>query len=164
MGNRPDVTNIVVAGLGGQGVLKAADIIAAVAFARGLDVKKSEIHGMSQRGGSVSSDVRFGSRVFSPMVPDGEAGFLIVLAEDQIEAARGVLRPGGVILDPSLVDERALAARKSLNVALLGALSLHLEFAEEEWLAALRAHLPEKLHESNLRAFRAGRASEGAPK
>jgi indolepyruvate ferredoxin oxidoreductase beta subunit len=58
------ITNIVVAGLGGQGVLKASDIIAEVAFGAGLDVKKSEIHGMSQRGGSVSSDVRFGERVF----------------------------------------------------------------------------------------------------
>ena len=47
------VTNIVVAGLGGQGVLKASDVIAEVAFRAGLDVKKSEIHGMSQRGGSV---------------------------------------------------------------------------------------------------------------
>ena len=54
------VTNVVVAGLGGQGVLKASDILAQVAFEHGLDVKKSEIHGMSQRGGSVTSDVRFG--------------------------------------------------------------------------------------------------------
>ena len=56
------VTNIVIAGLGGQGVLKASDIVADVAFRAGLDVKKSEIHGMSQRGGSVTSDVRFGGR------------------------------------------------------------------------------------------------------
>jgi len=55
-----------VAGLGGQGVLKASGILADTAFRAGLDVKKSEIHGMSQRGGSVSSDVRFGDRVFRP--------------------------------------------------------------------------------------------------
>ena len=65
------VTNIVVAGLGGQGALKASDIVADAAVRTGLDVKKSEVHGMSQRGGSVSSDVRFGPRVFSPMVPPG---------------------------------------------------------------------------------------------
>jgi len=59
-------------GLGGQGVLKASDILADVAFSAGLDVKKSDVHGMSQRGGSVASDVRFGERVFSPMVPRGE--------------------------------------------------------------------------------------------
>ena len=73
-------TNVVIAGLGGQGVIKASDILADVAFSAGLDVKKSEMHGMSQRGGSVSSDVRFGERVFSPMVPEGEADFLVVIS------------------------------------------------------------------------------------
>jgi hypothetical protein len=69
-------TNVVIAGLGGQGVIKASDILADAAFSTGIDVKKSEIHGMSQRGGSVASDVRFGERVFSPMVTEGEADFL----------------------------------------------------------------------------------------
>ena len=67
------VTNIVIAGLGGQGVLTASGIVSDVAFRCGLDVKQSELHGMSQRGGSVSGDVRFGREVFSPMVPPGEA-------------------------------------------------------------------------------------------
>ena len=66
------VTNIVIAGLGGQGVLTASDIVADVAFHAGFDVKKSEVHGMSQRGGSVASDVRYGAQVFSPMVPEGK--------------------------------------------------------------------------------------------
>ncbi len=73
------VTNVILAGLGGQGVIKASDILADAAFRAGLDVKKAEIHGMSQRGGSVTSDVRFGERVRSPMVPRGEADFLVVL-------------------------------------------------------------------------------------
>jgi len=75
----PRVTNVVLAGLGGQGVIKASDILAEAALRAGLDVKKSEIHGMSQRGGSVTSDVRFGPKVLSPMVPAGEADFLVVL-------------------------------------------------------------------------------------
>ena len=54
------VTNVVLAGLGGQGVIKASDILADAALRSGLDVKKAEVHGMSQRGGSVTSDVRFG--------------------------------------------------------------------------------------------------------
>jgi indolepyruvate ferredoxin oxidoreductase beta subunit len=82
MSSKP--TNVVIAGLGGQGVLKASDILADVAFSAGLDVKKSELHGMSQRGGSVSSDVRFGERVFSPMVPEGEADFLLVLRRTRL--------------------------------------------------------------------------------
>ena len=69
------VTNVILAGLGGQGVIKASDILADAAVRAGYDVKKAEVHGMSQRGGSVTSDVRFGPRVLSPMIPRGEADF-----------------------------------------------------------------------------------------
>jgi indolepyruvate ferredoxin oxidoreductase beta subunit len=148
----------VIAGLGGQGVLKASDILADVAFTSGLDVKKSELHGMSQRGGSVSSDVRFGERVFSPMVPEGEADFLVVIASDQIPVNEAVLRQGGTLVEPSQIDEAALSSKKSINVALLGVLSRHLPFSVEAWTGALKRHLPEKLHEANLRSFSIGRA------
>ena len=155
MSSRP--TNVVVAGLGGQGVLKASDILADVAFSAGLDVKKSELHGMSQRGGSVSSDVRFGERVFSPMVPEGGADFLVVLATDQIPVNAAVLAEGGLLIEPSLIDEARLPNKKAINVALLGVLSRHLQFPVETWIAALRRNLPEKLHEANLISFSIGR-------
>jgi indolepyruvate ferredoxin oxidoreductase beta subunit len=151
------VTNIVIAGLGGQGVLTASDVVADVAFHAGFDVKKSEVHGMSQRGGSVASDVRYGERVFSPMVPEGEAGFLVVLAADQVPVNAGVLAKTGVVIEPSQLDETKLRNRKSLNVALLGVLSRHLQFSTDEWHAAIRRILPEKLHEANLQAFSIGR-------
>jgi indolepyruvate ferredoxin oxidoreductase beta subunit len=151
------VVNVVVAGLGGQGVLKASSILADTAFRAELDVKKSEIHGMSQRGGSVSSDVRFGERVFSPMVPAGEADYLVVLAPSQVEVARPVLKAGGILIHPGLVDETRLANKRSLNVALLGVLARHLDLAENLWHAAIRAALPEKLHAANLQAFAIGR-------
>jgi len=151
------VVNVVVAGLGGQGVLKASGILADAAFRAGLDVKKSEIHGMSQRGGSVSSDARFGDRVFSPMVPAGEADFLVVLAASQIEVARPALKAGGVLIHPGLVDEARLANKRSLNVALLGALARHLNRADNLWYAAIKAALPEKLHAANLQAFAIGK-------
>jgi indolepyruvate ferredoxin oxidoreductase beta subunit len=150
-------TNVVIAGLGGQGVIKASDILADVAFSSGVDVKKSELHGMSQRGGSVSSDVRFGERVFSPMVPEGEADFLIVIAPDQIVVNQSVLRAGGTLIDPSLIDESRLSTKKSMNVALLGVLSKHLSFPVEAWRAALERNLPEKLREANLQSFSLGR-------
>ena len=153
-------TNVVVAGLGGQGVLKASDILADVAFSAGLDVKKSELHGMSQRGGSVSSDVRFGQRVFSPMVPEGEADFLLVIAADQVPVNAWALRPGGVLIDASMIDESSLPNKRSINVALLGMLSRHLQFPVEAWTAAIGRNLPEKLHEANLQAFSMGRALE----
>jgi indolepyruvate ferredoxin oxidoreductase beta subunit len=127
-----------------------------VAVASGQDVKKSELHGMSQRGGSVSSDVRFGQRIFSPMVTEGEADFLVVVAADQIEVNRFMLAPGGVLIDPSQIDVTKLSTPKSLNVALLGALSKHLPFADEAWRAALERNLPEKLHEANFKSFSIG--------
>jgi indolepyruvate ferredoxin oxidoreductase, beta subunit len=157
MPSREATTNAVVAGLGGQGVLKASSILADVAFRAGRDVKKSEIHGMSQRGGSVSSDVRFGSHVYSPMVPEGEADFLVVLAPSQVDVARPMLKPGGILIHPALIDETRLANKRSLNVALLGALARHLEFADDVWHAAITAALPEKLHAANLQAFAAGK-------
>lgn len=154
-----NVINIIIAGLGGQGVLKASDIVAEVAFRAGLDVKKSEVHGMSQRGGSVASDVRYGARVLSPMIPSGEADCLVVLTPDQVENNRWQLREGGVLLEPALIDESLLPNRKSLNVALLGALSNYLEFTPEQWLTAIHANLPEKLHVANTAAFEVGRAA-----
>jgi indolepyruvate ferredoxin oxidoreductase, beta subunit len=151
------VTNVVVAGLGGQGVLKASAILADVVFRAGLDVKKSEIHGMSQRGGSVSSDVRFGDEVFSPMVPQGQADYLVVLAASQVEVARPMLKADGVLIQPAQIDETKLANKKSLNVALLGALARHMDLADNLWHAAITAALPEKLHAANLQAFALGK-------
>ncbi len=153
------VTNVVFAGLGGQGVLKASDIMSEVAYHAGLDVKKSEIHGMSQRGGSVTSDVRFGEDVLSPMVPAGEADYLVVLEAGEVDNNRDVLREGGVLIEPGLIGEATLKNAKSMNVALLGALSSHLDIDEDTWLRAVKDNLPEKLHEVNVQAFEAGRAA-----
>lgn len=153
------VTNVVVAGLGGQGVLKASDILAEAAFRAGHDVKKSELHGMSQRGGSVSSDVRYGAEVLSPMVPPGEADVLLVLDATQVEVNRRVLRPGGVLIGPDRLAAGTLKSGKSLNVALLGALSMVLDLPEEQWIAAIHANLAPKLHKVNEQAFAIGRAA-----
>ncbi len=64
--------NILLSGVGGQGVLLASAILSNAALAKGLDIKQSEVHGMSQRGGSVVSHVRIGDAVHSPIVPDGQ--------------------------------------------------------------------------------------------
>jgi len=159
LSNRTKVTNIVIAGLGGQGVVKASDIVAEVAFRAGLDVKKSEIHGMSQRGGSVTSDVRFGEIVYSPMVPPGEADYLVVLSPDQVEPNRWRLREGGTLITPDATPVSALYDKRSLNVALLGCLSVSLPFPEAAWLEAIRRNLAEKLQAANLQALAIGRAA-----
>lgn len=78
--------NLLFAGVGGQGVLLASDILSEIVHVAGLDVKKSDIHGMSQRGGSVISQVRIGEKVYSPIIKEGEVDFLI--AFEILEALR----------------------------------------------------------------------------
>ncbi len=70
------VNNILLAGVGGQGILLASEVISEVMLMAGLDVKKNEIHGMSQRGGSVVSHVRYGEKVYSSIIPEGEVDIL----------------------------------------------------------------------------------------
>ena len=71
-----EVKNILLAGVGGQGILLASEVISEVMLLAGLDVKKNEIHGMSQRGGSVVSHVRYGEKVYSSIIPEGEVDIL----------------------------------------------------------------------------------------
>ena len=88
--------NVFLCGVGGQGVLLAAKIVAGAAELSGLEVRSNEIHGMAQRGGSVTAHVRFGTNVFSPLIPEGEADVLGAL--EHIEALRWAhfLKPDGV--------------------------------------------------------------------
>jgi indolepyruvate ferredoxin oxidoreductase alpha subunit len=149
--------SIVIAGLGGQGVIKASDILSDAAFLAGYDVKKSEIHGMSQRGGSVASDIRFGRQVLSPMVPPGDADFLLVLAADQVENNRARLGENGVLIAPDALPTEALPNRRSENVAMLGVLSRSLNIDMAAWTEAIRRNLKPELFEANCQAFELGR-------
>jgi indolepyruvate ferredoxin oxidoreductase, alpha subunit len=155
----PATVNVVIAGLGGQGVLKASDILAEAAFLAGLDVKKSEIHGMSQRGGSVASDVRFGPNVLSPMVPPNEADFLVVLAADQVENSRLRLRKDGVLIGPDDIGMMSLPNRRCQNIAMLGVLSRSLPIDVAAWFEAIRRSMKPELFEVNRLAFEIGRNS-----
>jgi indolepyruvate ferredoxin oxidoreductase beta subunit len=96
------VTNIAIAGVGGQGIILASDIIAEAALWAGFDVKKNEVHGMAQRGGSVVSEIRFGRRVHSPLIPDGEVDVLVAL--ELLEGLRHVhrLRKDGLVIADDL--------------------------------------------------------------
>lgn len=90
--------NVSLVGVGGQGILLTANMLARTATLAGLDVKKSEIHGMAQRGGSVISSVRFGDKVNSPIIPEGQSDILV--AFDRLEALRWkhFLAPTGKIV------------------------------------------------------------------
>jgi indolepyruvate ferredoxin oxidoreductase beta subunit len=92
------ITNILLVGVGGQGILLASEILAEAFMIAGFDVKKSEIHGMSQRGGSVVSHVRFGKMVFSPVVPEGEGN--ILFGFELLETCRylNLLRSGAKVI------------------------------------------------------------------
>jgi len=95
---KPKSLNFVLVGVGGQGTLLASDVLAELGMRLGYDVKKAEVHGMSQRGGSVVSHLRWGTQVFAPVIARAEADFLI--AFEKLEAARFIelLRPGGTVL------------------------------------------------------------------
>jgi indolepyruvate ferredoxin oxidoreductase beta subunit len=80
------VTNLLMVGVGGQGVILASEIVAEVMMHAGFDVKKSDVHGMAQRGGMVNSHIRFGSRVYSPVIKKAEADYLF--AFEMLEALR----------------------------------------------------------------------------
>ncbi len=92
------ITNILLVGVGGQGILLASEILSEAAMLAGFDVKKSEIHGMSQRGGSVVSHVRYGTEVFSPIVPEGEGD--ILFGFELMETCRSLplIKPGGTVV------------------------------------------------------------------
>jgi indolepyruvate ferredoxin oxidoreductase beta subunit len=86
MSDNNRVYNVLIVGVGGQGIILASDVLGRVAAAYGYDVKKNEIHGMAQRGGSVSSHVRFGKTVSSPIIRVGEAD--VLLSFEQLETVR----------------------------------------------------------------------------
>ena len=90
--------NISLVGVGGQGTLLTSDILALAAMHAGFDVKKSEIHGMSQRGGSVISQVRFGTRVFSPIIPDGQSDVLVSFERTEALRWAHLAKPAANIL------------------------------------------------------------------
>ena len=96
--NDDRVISVVFAGVGGQGVILAARLLSSAALRAGLDVKSSEVHGMAQRGGSVTAQVRFGRRVFSPLVPAGGAGYLAALEELEALRSAPVLSPRGTVI------------------------------------------------------------------
>lgn len=90
--------DIILSGVGGQGILSIAAVIGRAALEDGLHIKQAEVHGMSQRGGSVVTYVRYGEKVYSPIIDKGEADF--VLSFELLEAARWTeyLKEGGVLL------------------------------------------------------------------
>jgi indolepyruvate ferredoxin oxidoreductase beta subunit len=186
--------DLLVTGVGGQGVILASDIIGETALLAGFDVKKTDTLGMAQRGGSVVSHVRIAEKVWSPLIKEGAVD--ILLSFEKLEAARWshYLRPDGVAIvntyeqPPHSVslgmeaypDDEVIAAAlrrrtqefyfvdgtgragelgnvRTLNIFMLGCLSVFAPLDPATWKECIARRLPEKIREINLTAFDMGR-------
>ena len=190
------IKNILFSGVGGQGILLASELTAAALLQAGYDVKKSEVHGMAQRGGSVTAQLRYGTRVYSPLIESGTAD--IQMAFEMMEAVRylpylhkdsTVIVNTQKILPPSVATGRAVYPEQVLdelikrdikvigvdafmiaqkagevrtaNVALVGALSVHLDVDAAIFESVIEERVPQRFLKENMKAFAAGRAAGG---
>lgn len=150
--------NITFGGTGGQGILKAAEILGWAAMFAGYHVKKSEVHGMAQRGGSVESHLRFGKKVFSPVVPAGGADVLVCFHSEEHDRLKVFLKAEGKDLIEYLEKAKtAIENPRQLNVFLVGVLSAYLPIKPEFWLQAIEAVFKKKYVDENKGVFLKGR-------
>ena len=149
---------IVIDGVGGQGVLKVAEVCGWAAILEGFHVKKSEVHGMAQRGGSVESHVRFGKKVYSPLIPVGGADIIVCLHKEEHARLKAFLKPSGKDLTQYIDEaEQNAGNRKYMNTYMLGILSTALELSEASWLKAFEKSFSGKILEENKKIFLAAR-------
>ena len=187
------VINVLLSGVGGQGIILASDILCSVFHEAGYDVKKSEVHGMAQRGGDVTTHFRFGKKVYSPLIKYGDVDYLVsfelleglryinwvkdkgkvILNEQEVyppsvnlgkmKYPEGVVKTfkkffnGNVFPIKGLEIAIRCGDARAVNVVALGAFSNFFNIQEEAWEKNLLQHLPPKIHELNLKAFREGR-------
>ena len=176
-------TNIMIVGVGGQGSLLASKLLGRLLMNEGYEVKVSEVHGMSQRGGSVVTYVRYGEKVYSPIIVSFEkleaaryAQYLkkdgkIIVNNQEIEPMpvitgvaeypHGVLdnlAAKGVTVDAIDALDLALQAgtSKAVNIVLMGRLSKFLPIDKEKWLEAIQQTVAPKFVEMNTKAFELG--------
>ncbi len=189
--SKMETKSIMIVGVGGQGTLLSSRLLGAVLTTKGYDVKVSEVHGMSQRGGSVVTYVKYGDEVCSPIIEKGEADY--ILSFEQLEAARWLpfLKEGGKLIvntqkidpmpvvigaaeypqgvieaiaatgtDITSIDALSLAVEagssKAVNVVLMGVLASKTDIAYDTWVEAVKATVPAKFLELNLKAFDLG--------
>ncbi len=145
-------TNIVFYGIGGQGVVTVAEVCGYAAMLAGFHVKKTEVHGMAQRGGSVESYIRFGKKVFSPLPPFQEADYLVCLHPEEYLRLKDELKKGGVDLFSYLkIGDQIVGDKKMfLNTFLLGVLSSYLPIPQRCWQEAVQAILTKNLEENKF--------------
>jgi indolepyruvate ferredoxin oxidoreductase beta subunit len=150
--------NITFGGIGGQGIIKASELVGWAAMYEGFHVKKSEVHGMSQRGGSVESHVRFGKKIFSPLVSMGQADFLLCFQGDEHYRLKPFLKKDGVDLVEYLTPALEMIENpRYLNTALVGVLSAFLPISEASWQKALKTVFKPSILKGNQKVFKKAR-------
>ena len=149
--------NILICGIGGQGVILASTVISQLGIKLELDVKKSEVHGMSQRGGAVTSHVRIGNEVHSPLIPTGEADFLISLNPVERERNLHQLKDGGFVIEAPDAVIDTLENIRSLNICTVGIISTFFDIDEKLWLGVIKEKIKPSLYDKNAKAFQIGR-------
>ena len=148
------VCNITFGGIGGQGVLKASEILGWDAMYAGYHVKKSEVHGMAMRGGSVESHVRFGDEINSPLVAEKCTDFLVCFHTEEHDRLRNFLKPGGTDLAIYLSKaNEAIESPRYLNTFLVGVLSAKLSIKKECWMKAIKTVFKKQFVASNKKVF-----------
>lgn len=174
-----DIINILIVGVGGQGVVLAADIVSLAFVKAGYDVKMSASYGMAQRGGSVVTHIRIGQKIYSPLVARGEADIVMAMELNEGYRYAGYLRDSGLIMlldkgAENLKDKirkicrrpleisykeimRDLESIKPANVFMLGALSNYFSIKKRYWVEALKEKVHLHLRDLNLTAFNLGR-------
>lgn len=151
--------NIVFLGRGGQGLMVVSTLLAEALVTLGYEARRTATVGLAQRGGSVRSDLRFGKRVFSPLVPANGAD--VVVLTDSGRDVRGILGPDGVLITPESLGGAAADLRRSVNIGILGYLSAALGLPEAPFDELIRHHLRRTDVAANLAAFAIGRARYG---
>ena len=141
-----ETKNIMIVGVGGQGSLLASKLLGHLLMEQGYDVKVSEVHGMSQRGGSVVTYVRYGDRVNSPVIDKGEADYIVSF--ELLEAARWLsyLKPDGqIVTSTQQIDPMPVTTGAAFDLP------------DEAWQKSLEVCVPSKFLELNKKAFQLGK-------
>ena len=160
----------MLVGVGGQGVILAGEILCDILIRQGFSVKKSEIHGLAQRGGSVCSHVRFGKIVYSPVIPEGECDYLLSFDNREQKNGEKYLKPNGSICRLEKKEIATLKNPQTLNIALIARFlyvfsdpknsecPFYFSIYREEIARFIKSRVPRKWLEDNLDAIAAGYA------
>ena len=172
-----NVKSILLVGVGGQGTVLASNVLATGLVEAGYDVKMSEVHGMAQRGGSVTTQIRFGYKVYGPIIAKLrwiellKPGGKVIVNNLQIPSApilagrttypEGLLEELKMKADTIAIDATGIAKKlgneKAMNIVLFGALSKVLELNNINWEDIIKNTVKEKFRDLNIQAYKAGR-------